>query len=75
MGLINEGGPVANQPHVLGAIMGGTGVYAGAAGTFNQYTLAPKGGTAGTISTAGGTPAPVASAVRSTFDLLVPKRG
>lgn len=75
MGLINEGGPVANQPNVLGAIMGGTGVYAGASGTFNQFTLAPKGGTAGTVSTTGGTPAPVASTVRSTFDLLVPRRG
>jgi hypothetical protein len=75
MGLINEGGPVANQPNVLGAIMGGTGAYAGASGTFNQFTLAPKGGTAGTISTEGGTPAPVASTVRSTFDLLVPRHG
>jgi hypothetical protein len=75
MGLINEGGPVANQPNVHGAIMGGTGAYAGASGTFNQFTLAPKGGTAGTISTEGGTPAPVASTVRSTFDLLVPRHG
>ncbi|HEU0115830.1 MAG TPA: hypothetical protein VFQ80_14190 [Thermomicrobiales bacterium] len=73
MGFINEGGPIANQPNVHGAILGGTGAYAGASGTFNQFTLQPAGTTAGTIATPGGTPAPVASVVRSTMDVLVPK--
>ncbi|HEU0115829.1 MAG TPA: hypothetical protein VFQ80_14185 [Thermomicrobiales bacterium] len=74
MGLINEGGPEDNAPNVFGAILGGTGAYAGARGAFNQFNIAPKGGTAGTISTAGGTPTPVASVVHSTIDLLVPVR-
>lgn len=75
MGIINEGGTTEARPNELGAVMGGTGAYANATGTFNQFNIAPKGGTAGTISSTGGTPTPSASAVRSTFDLLVPKRG
>jgi hypothetical protein len=74
MGLINEGGTTAADPNLRGAVMCGTGAYAGAAGTFSQFAISPKGGVAGTISTAGGTPAPVASAVRSQIDLLVPQR-
>lgn len=73
-GLINEGGGT-DRPTALGAILGGTGAYASARGTFNQFNLSPKAGTAGTISTAGGTPAPVASAVHSQIDLLVPVLG
>jgi hypothetical protein len=75
MGLINEGGPIANQPNVIGAVQGGTGPYTGALGTFTQHTLTPTGTTAGTIATPGGTPAPTASAVRAIFDILVPVRG
>jgi hypothetical protein len=75
MGIVNEGGTTAYQPDLHGAIMGGTGAYAGASGTFSQFALSPKGGVAGTISTAGGTPTPVASAVRSRIELLVPKQG
>jgi hypothetical protein len=73
-GLINEGGGT-DRPTALGAILGGTGAYASARGTFNQFNLSSKAGTAGTISTAGGTPAPVASAVHSQIDLLVPVLG
>jgi hypothetical protein len=75
MGLINEGGPIANQPNVLGAVQGGTGAYVGAIGTFTQHTLAPTGTVAGTIATPGATPAPTASPVRAIFDLLMPVRG
>jgi hypothetical protein len=75
MGLINEGGPIADQPNVLGAVIGGTGAYAGASGTFNQYGLAPAAPVPGTIATPGGTPAAAPSVQRATFDLLVPKRG
>ncbi|HET7094501.1 MAG TPA: hypothetical protein VFI22_13505, partial [Thermomicrobiales bacterium] len=64
MGIINEGGTTEARPNELGAVMGGAGAYANATGTFNQVNIAPKGGT----------PTPGASAVRSTFDLLVPKR-
>lgn len=73
VGLINEGG-TTDRPDALGAVVGGAAAYASARGTFNQVNVAPKGGTAGTISTAGGTPTPAASAVRSQIDLFVPSR-
>jgi hypothetical protein len=77
MGLINEGG---SDPDIkVGAIQGGTGRYAGALGTFQQFIEqgpTPGVGTPEAASDdAAATPAPAGTVVRSVFELMLPTQG
>jgi hypothetical protein len=74
MGLINEGG---TDPDIkVGAIQGGTGRYAGALGTFQQFIeegTTPGVGTPEAESdAAAATPAPAGTVVRAVFELMLP---
>lgn len=69
-GLINEMAPAVTAGN-LGSVLGGTGAYLGALGTFTQVLQPPA-------ATPAATPVPgtvAAGAVRCTFDLLLPKVG
>jgi hypothetical protein len=75
MGLINEGG---SDPDIkVGAIQGGTGRYAGALGTFQQFV--EQGTTPGVATPepaageAAATPAPAGTVVRTVFELTLPQ--
>jgi hypothetical protein len=69
-GLINETAPAVTTANV-GSVLGGTGAYLGALGTFTQAVISgPPASPA-----AGATPAAAPSVQRATFDLLLPKMG
>jgi hypothetical protein len=72
MGLINELGADPNA--IVGAVQGGTGIYTGALGTFQQL---PGPGVTALPATpeATGTPPSAMDVVRATFDLILPDLG
>ena len=70
-GLINEGG--ADQSAIDGTVMGGTGRYLGALGTFYQEAVTPL--TPATPEGATGTPAPPSFSTAVRFELLLPNLG
>ncbi|MGH2615433.1 MAG: hypothetical protein ACRDJC_09360 [Thermomicrobiales bacterium] len=67
MGLINEAGTADS----IGAVMGGTGRFMGATGTFQQITVQPPGDDPS--PGAPGTPGPGQFVLRTTFDLILPQ--
>jgi hypothetical protein len=72
-GLINETAPAVTAGNA-GSVLGGTGAYLGALGTFTQVVLPAEAGPPASPA-AGGTPAAAPAVQRATFDLLLPKVG
>jgi hypothetical protein len=68
-GVINELG--ADPTAIVGAVQGGTGMYTGALGTFQQLPAPEIPAT----PDASGTPTPTVAVVRATFDLILPNLG